>query len=341
MLDDAGYTKGADGIRTLKDGKPFEFKFSVGIGILGLALRRPDHLQEHGKTWRDSSRSTPRTGPRSSPATLTDPSTPASSGATPARRPFEFYRGVMSQKVVVPVGAKANENYHRFGDPEATATLDKLAATADAGSAEDARQLPGGTLQRRSPGDPAVLRPGVGRLHRPAIHGLAQQRQPVRHALGPLRHHSAGSDLAQAGASSHLVAVRGSRPRTATMPPHTGTAPLPPAGPGPIPGRRNNHQERSGTMVFILRRLGFYIIAFWACITLNFFLPQADARGPCQHECSPKSRLRCARTRSMPSGGSSAWTTGPCGSSTSPTSATSSAGTWASRSPGSPPRSPR
>ncbi|MFP3701916.1 hypothetical protein SB758_41215, partial [Burkholderia sp. SIMBA_013] len=30
MLDAAGYPKGADGKRTLKDGKPFEFKISVG-----------------------------------------------------------------------------------------------------------------------------------------------------------------------------------------------------------------------------------------------------------------------------------------------------------------------
>lgn len=27
-------------------------------------------------------------------------------------------------------------------------------------------------------------------------------------------------------------------------------------------------------MVFLLRRLGFYVIAFWTCITLNFFLPR-------------------------------------------------------------------
>ena len=30
-------------------------------------------------------------------------------------------------------------------------------------------------------------------------------------------------------------------------------------------------------MPFILRRLGFYVVAAWVALTVNFFLPRADA----------------------------------------------------------------
>ena len=79
------------------------------------------------------------------------------------------------------------------------------------------------------------------------------------------------------------------------------------------PGRRATiiKKEAAITWDSSSSRLGFYIVAFWACITLNFLLP-----GLCPatlfRGCFPKSSPGCARTRSMRSGGSSAWTTGPC-----------------------------
>ena len=53
-------------------------------------------------------------------------------------------------------------------------------------------------------------------------------------------------------------------------------------------------------MVFLLRRLGFYLIAFWACITLNFLLPRLMPGDPVPHVL-PSTGSGCARTRSMPS----------------------------------------
>ena len=32
-------------------------------------------------------------------------------------------------------------------------------------------------------------------------------------------------------------------------------------------------------MTFVLRRLGFYLIAFWASLTINFLLPHPDGTG--------------------------------------------------------------
>ena len=33
-------------------------------------------------------------------------------------------------------------------------------------------------------------------------------------------------------------------------------------------------------MRFVLRRLGFFVVTLWACLTLNFILPQAHAGKP-------------------------------------------------------------
>ena len=130
MLDDAGYKKGADGIRTLKDGKPFQFKFSVGSASsdwLSVGQIISKDMEKLGVKVEVNSPDWSQVVSGYTDGSFDSGIVWSNAGATP----FEFYRGVMSQKVVVPVGEKANENYHRFGDAEATATLDKLAATAD------------------------------------------------------------------------------------------------------------------------------------------------------------------------------------------------------------------
>ena len=53
LLDKAGYPKGADGKRTFKDGKPFEFKISVGASSsdwLSVANVISQNLAEIGVT---------------------------------------------------------------------------------------------------------------------------------------------------------------------------------------------------------------------------------------------------------------------------------------------------
>lgn len=51
----------------------------------------------------------------------------SNNGATP----YEYYRGVMSTKMVQPVGKQATENYHRFGDKKADKLIDAFAAATD------------------------------------------------------------------------------------------------------------------------------------------------------------------------------------------------------------------
>ena len=50
---------------------------------------------------------------------------------TSGHTPFGYYRSVMSNLTVVPVGELASENYARYGNEEADALLEQFAATAD------------------------------------------------------------------------------------------------------------------------------------------------------------------------------------------------------------------
>ena len=59
-------------------------------------------------------------------------------GATP----YTYYEATMSTQKVKPIGTHALENYHRFGDEQATALLSQFAATTDqAGQIEICRQI--------------------------------------------------------------------------------------------------------------------------------------------------------------------------------------------------------
>ena len=130
ILDKAGYPKGADGRRTLKDGKPFEFKISVGAASsdwLSVANVIAQNLAEVGVTAKVDSPDWAavvagyETGDFDSGIvwSANDPS------------PYKYFAGMMGTATVKPVGKKAFENYHRFGDAKADALLTEFAAAAD------------------------------------------------------------------------------------------------------------------------------------------------------------------------------------------------------------------
>jgi peptide/nickel transport system substrate-binding protein len=136
LLDKAGYAKGADGKRTLKDGKPFEFKISVGAASsdwLSVANVIAQNLAEVGVTAKVDSPDWAavvagyETGDFDSGIvwTANDPS------------PYKYFAGVMGSTTVKPVGEKAFENYHRFGDPKADSLLTEFAAAADENTQHD------------------------------------------------------------------------------------------------------------------------------------------------------------------------------------------------------------
>jgi len=130
LLDKAGYAKGADGKRTLKDGKPFEFKISVGAASsdwLSVANVISQNLAEVGVTAKVDSPDWAavvagyETGDFDSGIvwSANDPS------------PYKYFAGLMGTSTVKPVGEKAFENYHRFADPAADSLLTEFAAAAD------------------------------------------------------------------------------------------------------------------------------------------------------------------------------------------------------------------
>jgi peptide/nickel transport system substrate-binding protein len=135
LLDEAGYPLGADGTRTLPDGSPFAFTFSVGSASsdwLSVGNIIAQNLQDIGvKVTVDA--------PDWSAVVSSYENGSFESGivwSNNAPTPYQFFRGAMSTDTVKPVGEQTFENYHRFGLPEADVLLAEFAATGD----EDAQR---------------------------------------------------------------------------------------------------------------------------------------------------------------------------------------------------------
>jgi len=130
LLDDAGYPMGADAKRTLKDGKPFEFKISVGATSsdwLSVANVISQNLADVGVTVKVDS---PDWATVVAGYEMGDfDSGIVWSANDPS--PYKSFSTAMGSTTVKPVGTKTFENYHRFDDPEADALLAELAAAAD------------------------------------------------------------------------------------------------------------------------------------------------------------------------------------------------------------------
>lgn len=136
VLDEAGYPKGADGKRTLKDGKPFEFNISVGASSsdwLSVANVISQNLQAVGVTAKVDSPDWASVVAGYEQGTFdsgivwsaNDPS------------PFKYFNTSMGSSTVKPVGTKTFDNYHRFGDPKADALLNEFVASADEAKQKD------------------------------------------------------------------------------------------------------------------------------------------------------------------------------------------------------------
>lgn len=129
LLDQAGYKRGAGGIRTLKDGKPFAFTIEVGSASsdwLSVANVIANELKDVGVQ-----------------ATVKSPDWSVvvndySNGSFDtgivwsdnAPSPYQFYQGVMSSTTVKPIGTATTDNYNRFGDAQADTLLNQLAASS-------------------------------------------------------------------------------------------------------------------------------------------------------------------------------------------------------------------
>jgi len=130
MLDEAGYKKGSDGVRTDKDGKPLAFDIIVPSGWndwVSASQIVAENLNDIGikvqlrTTTADSWTSSTYTGQFQL----------SLNNAQPTATPFEFYRNVMSTQTVKPVGTASPFNQQRYGDPAIDELLSQFAANPD------------------------------------------------------------------------------------------------------------------------------------------------------------------------------------------------------------------
>ena len=129
-LDAAGYTLGADSKRLGLDGKPLALTISVGSTSsdwVSVAQIIVQNLADVGISATIDSPDWSEVTAALETGTFETAVCWSSLGATP----YTYYEATMSTQKVKPIGTHALENYHRFGDEQATALLGQLAATTD------------------------------------------------------------------------------------------------------------------------------------------------------------------------------------------------------------------
>lgn len=143
MLDAAGLTKGADGIRTV-DGQPMTYDINVVSGWsdwVSACNIMAQNLKAVGINATVKSYDFSAWFDRVQKGEFDMSIGWSSGGATP----LNYYRGQMATTKVKPVGETSDENWHRFGSADADKLLAQFAATSDAAEqkkvAEQLQQL--------------------------------------------------------------------------------------------------------------------------------------------------------------------------------------------------------
>lgn len=131
LLDDAGYTRGADGIRVDKDGQPMAYDIIVPSGWndwVSASQIVAENLADIGMdvTLRTT------TADSWTNSTFTGQFDLSLGTAQRTATPFEFYRNNMATSSVQPVGTASPNNQQRYGDPAVDELLAKFAASTDA-----------------------------------------------------------------------------------------------------------------------------------------------------------------------------------------------------------------
>lgn len=131
LLDDAGYTRGGDGIRVDKDGQPMAYDIIVPSGWndwVSASQIVAENLADIGMdvTLRTT------TADSWTNSTFTGQFDLSLGTAQRTATPFEFYRNNMATSSVQPVGTASPNNQQRYGDPAVDELLAKFAASTDA-----------------------------------------------------------------------------------------------------------------------------------------------------------------------------------------------------------------
>ncbi|NPC70255.1 ABC transporter substrate-binding protein [Corallococcus exiguus] len=152
LLDEAGLTRGADGMRRLKDGQPFALDLEVVSGwsdwvragqVVGRDLRKLGI----GVTLKTYEFGTWFTRLQKGEFQL------AISWSLDGPTPYNFYKWLLSPRTVRPVGEVAAANWHRMGDAQADELLVRFER---AGTPEEQHALMSQVQQRFSATAPAI-----------------------------------------------------------------------------------------------------------------------------------------------------------------------------------------
>lgn len=128
LLDEAGYARGADGIRTLPDGSRMSFEIIVGAAStdwVSSSQIMAQNLREIGMDVRVNGQDWGLVIERKQRGDFQMAHSWSGFGPTP----YNYYRSVMSCDHTAPIGEITNENYHRGCNERATELLNEFTAT--------------------------------------------------------------------------------------------------------------------------------------------------------------------------------------------------------------------
>lgn len=177
MLDDAGYTKGADGVRVGKDGKPLKYDIIVPSGWndwVSACQIVAENLKDIGidVTLRTT------TADSWTNSTFTGQFQLSLGTAQRTATPFEFYRNNMATTSVKPVGEASPNNQQRYGDPKVDELLAKFAGSTDAAEQKAIIAELEGMFSAAAPAIPLYEQPDWGLYNTRRFTGFPNEQDP-------------------------------------------------------------------------------------------------------------------------------------------------------------------
>ena len=196
-LDDAGYTKGADGVRVTKDGKPWEFELLMVNGFsdwlaeastikgslesigFKVAINNYDPGQTFGKWF------------------VGDFDMSLYFGID-ADTPYVYYRNIMSSETFKPIGEATGfgQNIWRVVIPEADVELQKFASTGDQAVQKEAAIALQKIFAENAPVIPLYHAPTFYCFNDSQVSGWASDTNPFVRAM-PIGQNATGEQLLQ------------------------------------------------------------------------------------------------------------------------------------------------
>ncbi len=152
LLDEAGLKRGPDGLRRGADGQPLKFDIEVVGGWSDWVRAGQVVARDLRKLGIDANLKTYEFGAWQERLQKGEFQL-SISWSLDGPTPYTFYKWLLSQHTVRPLGEVAAANWHRFGDPEADALLERFEKTA---SPQEQKALMAGVQRRFSETAPAI-----------------------------------------------------------------------------------------------------------------------------------------------------------------------------------------